>query len=215
MAHVTLRSTPQFTNYSEHNGHQSQHAVMQHNSARKVVCGIVHLIPGRVRFRVPRLICDAELAQCLPTLLLNHSQVIRVRVKRAAASIVIYYQTPTRSAATRFCSRWSRNALKTQISEFIRIIQTANEPVSESLPRLAQSTTRKEPLPQAPIRLELPSAPSITRACSLDIRQAVVPAEKCGLFRSKTGHTLRGNALAARIRKLYQHRILYLPTGIE
>lgn len=216
MTQVTLRSTQHFTNHPQPK--RSALVVLQHSSACRVVCGIVHLIPGRVRIRVPRLICDAELAQRLPALLLKHSQVLCVRLRRAAASVVIYYQASTSGVTMkryRTCSRLFQSTLTTEISDFIRIIQAANEPASAAMPQLEPISILKEPLPQAPVRLKLPSAPSIVRACSLEVRQVVVPPEHCGLFHSKTGHTLRGKALAARIRKLYQHGVLYLPTGME
>ena len=56
-------------------------------------CRLVHSIPGRVRFRVPRLANDADYAHCLEALMASQDGVTQVRVRRAAASIVIGYNT--------------------------------------------------------------------------------------------------------------------------
>lgn len=57
----------------------------------KVTYKIVHTIPGRVRFRVPRIAKDAEYAQRLETLLKADPVVKSERVNSAAASIIINY----------------------------------------------------------------------------------------------------------------------------
>ncbi|MEQ9551230.1 MAG: heavy metal translocating P-type ATPase [Coleofasciculus sp. G3-WIS-01] len=57
----------------------------------RIPCRVVHSIPGRVRFRVPRLADDADYAHRLETLMASQDGVIQVRVRRAAASIVIAY----------------------------------------------------------------------------------------------------------------------------
>ncbi len=53
---------------------------------------IVHAVPGRVRFRVYRLISDEYYAQTLEKVLQSEPDVIQVRINRAAASVTIHYQ---------------------------------------------------------------------------------------------------------------------------
>lgn len=52
---------------------------------------IVHSTLGRVRLRIPRLIADVAYAQRLEKLLNADERVTRVRLNRAAASLVIQY----------------------------------------------------------------------------------------------------------------------------
>lgn len=58
----------------------------------EVVFRLVHSSPGRMRFRVPRLGCDADYAQCLQTLLKTYPGVTQVRVNRAAMSATVQYE---------------------------------------------------------------------------------------------------------------------------
>jgi Cu2+-exporting ATPase len=58
-----------------------------------VACSLVHAIPGRVRFRVPRLGCDPQYARRLQRLIESDVRVAGVRISSAAASIAISYET--------------------------------------------------------------------------------------------------------------------------
>ena len=57
-----------------------------------VVHSIVHEIPGRIRFRIPRLRHDPEYVQRLQVLLEADTATIDVRVKPAAASLAVAYK---------------------------------------------------------------------------------------------------------------------------
>lgn len=57
-----------------------------------VTYSIVHAIPGRIRFRVPRIATDAEYTRKLTLLAESDPKVIQVRVNSAAASIAISYE---------------------------------------------------------------------------------------------------------------------------
>ncbi|NER28111.1 MAG: cadmium-translocating P-type ATPase [Symploca sp. SIO1C4] len=58
-----------------------------------VAYSIVHTTPGRVRFRVPRLACDANYAQRLQSLLAEESSVTSVQIKPSAMSVAINYKS--------------------------------------------------------------------------------------------------------------------------
>jgi Cu2+-exporting ATPase len=58
-----------------------------------VTYSIVHTIPGRLRFRVPRLRCDADYAKRLEVLLTADALVKNVRVKPAAMSVAVTYKS--------------------------------------------------------------------------------------------------------------------------
>ncbi|WP_315787335.1 HMA2 domain-containing protein [Fischerella sp. JS2] len=61
--------------------------------SQKFAYTIVHAIPGRVRFNVPRIAQDLIYAQWLEKLLATDAYVTSVRVNLNAASIVISYKT--------------------------------------------------------------------------------------------------------------------------
>lgn len=63
---------------------------LSHNS--QVVYSVVHAIPGRIRFHVPRLAEDSAYQQRLEKLLRLDPQVIQVRMNYHAASVLITYQ---------------------------------------------------------------------------------------------------------------------------
>ncbi|MGQ4648238.1 heavy metal translocating P-type ATPase [Lyngbya aestuarii] len=65
----------------------------------QVSCSIVNATPGRVRFRVPRLVHDLEYTQRLKMLLAADSHVTSIRFKRAASSVVIRYLPGTMADA--------------------------------------------------------------------------------------------------------------------
>jgi hypothetical protein len=53
---------------------------------------IVHSVPGRIRLRIQRLAEDVLFVKRLERLLKDDSHVIKVRVNRTAASLVIHYE---------------------------------------------------------------------------------------------------------------------------
>ncbi|NEN90687.1 MAG: metal ABC transporter ATPase [Okeania sp. SIO3H1] len=53
---------------------------------------IVHSTPGRIRLRIPRVASEPDYTKRLEQLLNTDSHVLKVRINRAAASIVIQYQ---------------------------------------------------------------------------------------------------------------------------
>lgn len=53
---------------------------------------IVHSTPGRIRLRIPRVASEPDYAKRLEELLNTDSHVLKVRINRAASSIVIQYQ---------------------------------------------------------------------------------------------------------------------------
>ena len=68
---------------------------------QNVTCSVAHAVPGRVRFRIPRLISDADYARRLEVLVSDAEGVIDVRIKRSAASIAITYKVGAVSDACR------------------------------------------------------------------------------------------------------------------
>ncbi|BAZ07304.1 heavy metal translocating P-type ATPase [Calothrix sp. NIES-3974] len=61
---------------------------------KTVEYSVVHVTPGRIRIRIPRLRYDPDYGQRLQTLLEAETTVTEVRIKPAAASLVVKY-TPT------------------------------------------------------------------------------------------------------------------------
>lgn len=59
----------------------------------KIAYSIAHAIPGRIRFRVPRIAQDPEYVKRLEALLAEDSWITSERVNTAAASIVMIYKT--------------------------------------------------------------------------------------------------------------------------
>lgn len=92
---------------------------------RTVHYRIVHLMTGRVRFRVPKLARDPDYAHRLQRLIESAPHVTQVRLKPAAASIAIRYQAQLASEA------------KVR-KHLIRLIQAAD--VDEGCPSAASST---------------------------------------------------------------------------
>ncbi|TVP56660.1 MAG: heavy metal translocating P-type ATPase [Nodularia sp. (in: Bacteria)] len=64
-----------------------------HRQIPKVSFSVIHAIRGRVRLRVPRLRYDADYAERLQTLLRSDPLVTDVRIKSAAASLLVNYQS--------------------------------------------------------------------------------------------------------------------------
>lgn len=59
---------------------------------QKISYSVAHAIPGRIRFRIPRLLKDSEYADKLKLVIESDSKTTNVRVNPQAASIVINYQ---------------------------------------------------------------------------------------------------------------------------
>jgi hypothetical protein len=66
----------------------------QANQPAKVAYSIAHSIPGRVRFRVPRIVEDPKYVQRLQASLKAEPTVINERVNRLTGSITITYKSP-------------------------------------------------------------------------------------------------------------------------
>ncbi|MFH7024818.1 MAG: HMA2 domain-containing protein [Heteroscytonema crispum UTEX LB 1556] len=58
----------------------------------KIFYSVAHAIPGRIRFRIPRLAVDSDYANKLKLVMQSDSKTTSVRVNPQAASIVINYQ---------------------------------------------------------------------------------------------------------------------------
>jgi hypothetical protein len=86
----------------------------QHGQPQNISYSVVHTIPGRIRFRIPRLGKDTEYATRLQQAIELYIEGTKVRVNRTAASIVINYQT----------SLVSDEKVRSQL---IQLIQTAPE----------------------------------------------------------------------------------------
>ncbi|KOP22611.1 hypothetical protein AMR41_30685 [Hapalosiphon sp. MRB220] len=73
------------------NSNLSKNAAPRENISYK----IAHVIPGRIRFHIPRLGKDSEYAEKLKSVIQSTPNITDVRVNPAAASIVIKYQPGT------------------------------------------------------------------------------------------------------------------------
>lgn len=80
-----------------------------------VACTILHHVPGRIRFRIPKLKGDSEYTSRLETLLTTDKIVKDFRLRKSAASLTIYYLT----------SEISKSEID---GRFWRWIQKANDP---------------------------------------------------------------------------------------
>ncbi len=89
----------------------------------KVAYSIAHVIPGRIRFHVPRITRDPKYVQCLEALLKADPTVIGERVNRAAGSIVITYKSAVK-ANTRDPDR---SVLEAAISHLANLLQSAGD----------------------------------------------------------------------------------------
>ncbi|MUG93234.1 hypothetical protein F7734_12665 [Scytonema sp. UIC 10036] len=63
--------------------------------AQRISYSVAHAIPGRIRFRIPRLAKDSTYAEKLKQVMEYDSKLTKVRVNPAAASIVIDYPIGT------------------------------------------------------------------------------------------------------------------------
>ena len=186
----------------------------------QVAYSVVHAIPGRVRFRVSRLVSDAEYAHRLQMFAESDSNITGVRINRNAASVAFNYQSPP-----------------LEISDLVGLIQSAFESIGQDW--LTQSRQGKivqwrdgqifsdsyqshcdknhgEILPGLVIsddsqsskqNLLEPIAKLIILACSLEVRKAEIPSSCC-LLKSQAGKPLYGGAKSSRIVKLRKLHVL-------
>ncbi|HAZ45043.1 MAG TPA: hypothetical protein DDW76_24555 [Cyanobacteria bacterium UBA11369] len=198
----------------------------------QVAYSVVHAIPGRVRFRVSRLVSDAEYAHRLQMFAESDSNITGVRINRDAASVAFNYQSP-----------------RLEISDLVSLIQSAGKYVekdwlsqrrkgetmqwrdgevfsvscqSHTHPQGSCSTSGDRPHPsgscstnEARLRgLENGCDRHVERiakliilACSLEVRKAEIPSTCC-LLKSKAGKPLYGGAKSSRIVKLRKLHVL-------
>jgi hypothetical protein len=100
--------------------------IQQAKKPAKVAYSIAHAIPGRVRFRVPRIACDPKYVQRLETLLKSDSTVTSERVNSAAKSVVITYKTEIK----RDSQNRLQSFLSAAISHLANLIESANDPAT-------------------------------------------------------------------------------------
>ncbi|MBW4593946.1 MAG: hypothetical protein KME46_13765 [Brasilonema angustatum HA4187-MV1] len=119
---------PKLSNQSNHTPEKTDNKTKQ---PAKVAYSIAHAIPGRVRFRIPRIAKDSKYVQRLEALLKGDPfvtgdsafgvGVLRHRVNSAAASIVITYKSRTLPNS----KKRSLNLLEQVISYLSTLIESA------------------------------------------------------------------------------------------
>ncbi|MDF5724558.1 MAG: hypothetical protein PUP91_29665 [Rhizonema sp. PD37] len=112
---VEVKNTPVSSSVSEP-------AIERQQPPPKVAYSIAHAIPGRVRFRIPRIASDPKYVQSLEALLKADLAVTSERVNSAAASIVITYKTGLMLDAQKQC----KNAFNIPMSYLDSLIQSAS-----------------------------------------------------------------------------------------
>ncbi|RAM50498.1 MAG: hypothetical protein C6Y22_16470 [Hapalosiphonaceae cyanobacterium JJU2] len=99
---------------------KTQHKAKQ---PAKVAYSIAHVIPGRIRFHVPRITRDPQYVQSLEALLKADPTVIGERINRAAGSIVITYKSAVKAKTT----DQDRSVLEAAISHLANLLQSASD----------------------------------------------------------------------------------------
>jgi Heavy metal associated domain 2 len=66
---------------------------------KKISYSVAHAIPGRVRFRIPRLFKDTEYAKKLKLAIESQTKQTTVRINPTASSLVVHYSTELMSDA--------------------------------------------------------------------------------------------------------------------
>lgn len=93
--------------------------------ASKAACSIVHGIPGRVRFHIPRIAQDRDYAKELQSLKTIDARIIGVRVNQTTCSVVVTYQPDT-------CSEVERDSnngrMPLNSSYLLNLIQSVGNP---------------------------------------------------------------------------------------
>ena len=184
----------------------------------QVAYSVVHAIPGRVRFRVSRLVSDAEYAHRLQMFAESDSNITGVRINRDAASVAFNYQSPP-----------------LEISDLVGLIQSAGKVEKDWLSQRRKGETmqwrdgevfsvscQSHTHPQGSCstngailrglengcdRHVERIAKLIILACSLEVRKAEIPSTCC-LLKSKAGKPLYGGAKSSRIVKLRKLHVL-------
>ncbi|PMB23964.1 hypothetical protein [Fischerella thermalis] len=100
-----------------------QKTEQQAKPSAKVAYSIAHVIPGRIRFHVPRIAKDPKYVQRLEALLKADPTVIGERINRAAASVVITYKSAVK-ANSKDCDS---SVLETAISHLANLLQSASD----------------------------------------------------------------------------------------
>jgi hypothetical protein len=186
--------------------------------ASSVTYHVVHAIPGRVRFRIPRLRHDSNYTQRLQTLMEADDWVTEVRINCTAASIAITYHlhetettSPSISEDTHHPDNETReNAIAsvpaTDISHLTHLIEAASITLAQP------NVTLTLPQSLTPTAVNTRSTSSLPiLSCSLDVREAKVSPD-CGLLKGKSGKPLIGGALAARMMKLRRTEVWVEPS---
>jgi len=188
----------------------------------QVAYSVVHAVPGRVRFRVLRLVSDAEYAHRLQMLAESNSNITGVRINRNAASVAFDYQSPPleisdlvsliQSAFESVGQDWLTQRRKGEIvqwrdGEIFSVSYQSHGQCDknhgEILPGLVISYDRQ----CSEKKLLEPIAKLIILACSLEVRKAEIPSSCC-LLKSQAGKPLYGGAKASRIVKLRKLHVL-------
>ncbi|MBC1221575.1 hypothetical protein GNF10_24510 [Nostoc sp. UCD121] len=126
-ATFSLSSIDASASKTKSNSVSSAHSVIQQpKKPVKVAYSIAHAIPGRVRFRVPRIASDPKYVQRLETLLKSDSTVTSERVNSAARSVVITYKTEM----MRNSQKRVQSFLSAAISHLASLIESANDPAT-------------------------------------------------------------------------------------
>ncbi|MDZ8105355.1 MAG: hypothetical protein RM338_06965 [Nostoc sp. DedQUE12a] len=99
----------------------------------KIAYSVVHAIPGRIRFHLPRLAEDRAYGRRLERLLNNDPQIIGVRVNSGAASIAISYQ-PSQISVSHWVNLMELALQTNPPSDAIKVAQsqTSQEKVSQT-----------------------------------------------------------------------------------
>ncbi|HBB32272.1 MAG TPA: heavy metal translocating P-type ATPase, partial [Cyanobacteria bacterium UBA9273] len=97
----------------------------------QVIYQLVHATPGRLRFRIPQIVRDADYAERLQLLIAAEPQVINVRLKRAAASLAIRYNPGEITDAQ----------MRTHIGKLIQLASDPVVPLKTKAPSQQQSSS--------------------------------------------------------------------------
>ena len=209
----------------------------QRASHPPVAYNVAHAIPGRVRFRVPRLLQDEEYAHRLQLLAESDISITEVRINRNAASVVFNYEPSALSEAEKRFPKIPiplTSPKEIGFSHLVSLIQFASHERIKTyrnwryrsdgeirqwrdgkiFPAVQSSQLKKKLLNLKLSRAtqnSLTSHPPLIKftilACSLEVRKAEIPSSCC-LLKSKAGKPLAGGAKTARIHKLRRLSVL-------
>ncbi len=106
----------------------------------KIAYSVVHAIPGRIRFHLPRLAEDSAYRKRLERLIDNDPQTLNVRVNSGAASIAIAYQ-PSQISVTHWVNLMELALQTNPPSDAIKVSQPQIDLEQVSQTTQAQTTT--------------------------------------------------------------------------